>query len=76
MLMNDDIECLNMIIGYSKDMIEGKKSIEEYYDDVLKELLIIRGLNSEKVYEYVGCGELINVIEKYGMDEIKRGMSE
>lgn len=75
MLMNDDIECLNMIIGYSKDMIEGKKDIEEYYDDILKELLIIRGYNKNKVYEYIGCGELIGIIDIYGKNEIMKEMS-
>ena len=76
MVSKDDINSLNNVIKYSNDVIEGRKGIEEYYDDVLKELLIVRGLNSNKVFEYVGCGELINVIEKYGMDEIKEGMSK
>ena len=76
MLINDDIESLNMIIGYSNDMINGKKDVEEYYDDILKELLILRGYNKNKIYESVGCGELINVIEEYGMNEIKKGMSK
>ena len=75
MLMNDDIESLNMIIGYSNDMIEGKKDIEEYYDDILKELLVIRGYNKNKVYEYIGCGELISVIDIYGKNEIMKEMS-
>ena len=37
-------------------MIEGKKDIEEYYDDILKELLIIRGYNKNKVYEFIEYG--------------------
>ena len=42
MMINDDIESLNMIIGYSNDMINGKKDIEEYYDDIL--ILLKTGL--------------------------------
>jgi len=45
MMMNIDVNSLNMIIDYCNKLNEGKKSIEEYYDDVLKELLIIRGMN-------------------------------
>ena len=53
MIMNDDIECLNSIVKYSSDVIEGKKCIDEYYDDILKELLVLRGYDRNKVYEFV-----------------------
>ena len=57
MLINDDIECLNNIVNYSNDMIEGKKDIDEYYDDILKELLIIRGYGmNKKIKEMVENG--------------------
>lgn len=75
MLIHDDIVCLSNIVNYSNDMIEGKKEIEEYFDDVLKELLILRGYNKNKVYEFIDCGKSINVLEKYGRDCIISAMN-
>lgn len=75
MLINDDIESLSMIIGYSNDMIYGKKDVEEYYDDILKELLVIRGYNKNKVYEYIGCGDCMRVLEEFGRECISNEMN-
>lgn len=75
MLINDDIECLNNIVKYSNDMIEGKKDIEEYYDDILKELLILKGYNKNKVYEFIGCGDSMRVLEEFGRDCISNEMN-
>lgn len=76
MLINDDIECLNNIVNYSNDMIEGKKDIDEYYDDILKELLIIRGYNKNKVYEFIEYGESMRVLDEYGKKCIYEKMNK
>ena len=75
MLMNDDIESLNMIIGYSYSLIKGEKDINEYYDDILKELLILKGYNKNKVYEYIDCGECMKVLDGFGRMCIDEKMS-
>ena len=31
--------------------------------------------NKNKVYEYIDCGDLINIIEIYGKNEIMKNMS-
>lgn len=75
MLINDDINCLNKIRNMCNDLEYNNKFIDEFYDDVLKELLVLRGYNENKVYEYIGCGECMKVLDSFGKMCIDEEMS-
>jgi len=70
MLINEDVECLNKIRNMCNDLEYNNKYMDEFFDDVLKELLVIRGYSKDKVYEYIDCGECMRILDDFGRKSI------